>query len=364
MLADLMDWQDERLTAELPWLRLMVNYKYDHYQGYSPGSRFCVNLIYWLRQFNSQAERETAFRLVRKQLIYISPREMLHLVGLSMAEIKRSMRRKVGNELSIRTHQTWGNREANHQLALMSERTLYVGLSDGAKTDSFRRYNEGVVSNEQIVASPEISENKWKGLVKDLRKRLDQIGWTQAEAKFERVCLIDDFTASGSTLIRQDEELKWSGKIPRFCQQQFPEDPVPLASDCVIHTHHYIATEKAKQTVEEAIGRFSVAQSYSFELTFSTVFDANIMIDDNYEDSYLVDLLRRCYDKGIEDEHTKKDIWFGYKQCGLPLVLDHNAPNNSVALLWATSDPKKLDGVEMHPLFPRIKRHSEHGQSL
>ncbi len=359
-----MEWEDDRVTAELPWLRLMVNYKYDHYQGYSPGSRFCVNLIYWLSQFLTLKERDTAFRLVRKKLIYINPREMLHLVGLSMPEIKRAMRRKVGGDLSLRMHQTWGDKNAQSRLEQIYERTLYVGLSDGAKIDSFRRYNEGFVSNEQIVASAEISESKWKGLLKDLRKRLDKRGWANVEAKFERVCLIDDFTASGSTLIRQTPDLVWSGKIPRFCEQPFTEENHPLTDGCVIHAHHYIATTKAKETVENAINRFSATSSYAFELTFSTVLESSIVIDDSFEDSHLVELLKRCYDKGIEDEHTGEDIWYGYKQCGLPLVLDHNAPNNSVALIWAATNPEKLKGVEMHPLFPRIKRHSEYGQSI
>jgi hypothetical protein len=364
MLADLMQWKDERLTAELPWLRLMVNYKYDHYQGYGPGSRFCVNLIYWLSQFSTLEDRETAFKFIRTRVIYISSREMLHLVGLSMPEIKRAMRRSVGSALKIRTHQTWGHKDANHRLAKMSERTLYVGLSDGAKIDSFRRYNEGVVSNEQIIASPEITEKKWRGLVKDLRVRLDKKGWTDVEAKFERVCLIDDFTASGSTLIRQEKDLSWSGKIPRFCEQNFADDFNPLTSNCVMHAHHYIATSKAKEIVTDAVNLFSSQSSYFFELTFSTVLDNSIVVSDSYDDSNFASLIKRHYDHGIEDVHTKEDIWYGYKQCGLPLVLDHNTPNNSVALLWATTELEKLNGKEMHPLFPRIKRHSEYGQSI
>lgn len=176
VLADLMSWDDERLTAELPWLRLMVNYKYDHYHGYGPGARFCVNLIYWLSQFSTKKERETAFKFVRTKLIYISSREMLHLVGLSMAEIRRSMRRSVAQAMNIPVHKTWDNKECTARLYQLHMRTLYVALSDGAKIDSFRRLNEGAVSNEQIVASPEISEKKWRGLIKDLRKRLDENG--------------------------------------------------------------------------------------------------------------------------------------------------------------------------------------------
>jgi hypothetical protein len=363
VLADLMKWDDERLTVELPWLRLMVNYKYDHYHGYGPGARFCVNLIYWLSQFKTQEERETAFKFVRARLIYISSREMLHLVGLSMAEIKRSMRRSVADAMGIPVHKSWGNKDCAVRLRQLHTRTLYVALSDGAKIDSFRRLNEGAVSNEQVVASPEISEKKWHGLIKDLRKRLDENSWTDVSAQFERVCLIDDFTASGSTLIRMDED-GWAGKIPRFCEQKFPENFAPLAPGCMIHAHHYIATEKAKQTVSDAIALFQSEHQVSLELTFSTVFQKSIVINDDHPDTDLVALIKKYYDKGIEDKHTGEDIWFGYKQCGLPLVLDHNTPNNSVALVWATTDPNKQDGENMSPLFPRIKRHSEHGQSI
>lgn len=363
VLADLMSWDDERLTAELPWLRLMVNYKYDHYHGYGPGARFCVNLIYWLSQFSTKKERETAFKFVRTKLIYISSREMLHLVGLSMAEIRRSMRRSVAQAMNIPVHKTWDNKECTARLYQLHMRTLYVALSDGAKIDSFRRLNEGAVSNEQIVASPEISEKKWRGLIKDLRKRLDENGLKDVSAQFERICLIDDFTASGSTLIRQDES-GWAGKIPRFCEQKFPDDFNPFTPDCIIHAHHYIATEKATQTVFDAVALFAVQQKVLIELTFSTVFEKHVVLTEDDEDTDLVALIKKCYDRGIEDKHTGEGIWFGYKQCGLPLVLDHNTPNNSIALLWAATDPKNQRGVKMSPLFPRIKRHSEHGQSI
>jgi hypothetical protein len=321
-------------------------------------------LIYWLKQFPNVADRETAYQFVRKKLIYINPREMLHLVGLSMPEIKRAMRRKVGTDLGLSMHRTWGHKLATDRLKVMYERTLYVGLSDGAKIDSFRRYNEGAVSNEQIVASAEISVEKWGRLTEDLRKRLDKRGLTEVESKFERVCLIDDFTASGSTLIRKKPDGTWTGKIPRFLEPSVLNNSGPLSDDCTIHAHHYIATAKAKDIVEGAIAEFAKTQKYTFELTYSTILESSIVISDNYYDTQLVNLIKQCYDAGIEDDHTDTDIWYGYKQCGLPLVLDHNTPNNSIALLWASTDPNNLKGVEMHPLFPRIKRHAEHGQSV
>ena len=51
LLSQVMDWDFVKAKDEFSWLSLMVDYKYDHYQGYSPGARFLVNLISWLKQF-------------------------------------------------------------------------------------------------------------------------------------------------------------------------------------------------------------------------------------------------------------------------------------------------------------------------
>ena len=52
----------------------------------------------------------------------------------------------------------------------------------------------------------------------------------------------------------------------------------------------------------------------------------------------------------------------GYGGCALPLILDHNTPNNSMPLLWAeTVGSPKVDGMAavpaMRPLFRRRQRH-------
>ncbi|OWJ56290.1 hypothetical protein BWU74_31490 [Paraburkholderia caledonica] len=85
----------------------------------------------------------------------------------------------------------------------------------------------------------------------------------------------------------------------------------------------------------------------------------DIVVNDKDPDVDLVALLQSWYDKDIADKHTGDGIWFGYKQCGLPLVLEHNTPNNSVALLWATSEEGATP--QMKPLFARRKRHSSNG---
>jgi hypothetical protein len=361
LLADLMDWDETRATEEFAWLRLMVNAKYDHYQGYSPGARFYVNLISWIGQFRP-ADRVTAYGFIRRHLVFVSQSEMHHLVALSMPAIQRVMRTELAKSLDVPIYKTWGNQDSEKRLALMGIRTLYVALSDGAKIDVFRRDNEGVISTEQVVAASEISNEKWQKLKEALRERLDASGFVAEDALFDRVCLIDDFTASGATLIRNDDAGQWKGKIPTFCSQNASRIGHFLAADCCIHVHHYLASDRATNLAATSVRQYGeAANAFRFALTFSAVLSEQIVVNDGSPND-LVTLLRQYYDPSIEDKHLGKDVWFGYRQCGLPVVLYHNTPNNSVAILWASSGSKNTPPAHrMTPLFARKKRHADHG---
>ncbi len=126
-------------------------------------------------------------------------------------------------------------------------------------------------------------------------------------------------------------------------------------------------TDKSRDVIDELLKEYETAipgLNIRFTATYSMILRSEIVIDDA-SDPVLVDLLKRYYGKTCEDEHTGDDIWFGYKQCGLPLVLDHNTPNNSVALLWAMSINPADEAIHvMKALFPRKKRHIDHGQSV
>lgn len=72
-------------------------------------------------------------------------------------------------------------------------------------------------------------------------------------------------------------------------------------------------------------------------------------------DTELDALIDAVYDPVINDKHMQKggsDGRYGFAHCGLPVVLSHNTPNNSIALLWA--DTELVRG-----LFPRVTRHRE-----
>jgi hypothetical protein len=136
-----------------------------------------------------------------------------------------------------------------------------------------------------------------------------------------------------------------------------------IQNDALIQIHHYLASNQAKNTIDKDMHIFAKDISgLTFETSFSHVLPGSIVLD-NAGDTKLVSLVTQWYDPKIQTSHTGKDIWFGYKQCGLPLVLDHNTPNNSLAFLWAISPATSKSVNLMRPLFPRKQRHSDHGQS-
>jgi hypothetical protein len=342
----------------------MVTYKFDDYQQYGPGHRFYVHLLRWLSQF-SAADRESAWRLLRENLIYISQDEMHHLVSLTGPIIERAMRAAVAKRLALPVYVVETDPKAQFMLREMRCRTLYVGVSDGARIDMFRRYNEGNVNNEQVVSMIEISERKQVKLKEKLAKRLKEIG-SDAEDTFEWVCLIDDFTASGTTSIRYDEEKsEWDGKVHRFMDELTATADKPLTSeDAHIQVHHYLATKAASGKVAGLLAQYQAQQqSLRFLPSFSYVLPSDVVVTaDSHPE--IAGLLRGRYDPSVENSHTKGKggIALGYKQGGLPLVLDHNTPNNSLATLWARSDPDADNYVpanHMWPLFPRRQRHSD-----
>ena len=361
LVADLMKWDDDRSTQEFSWLELMVDYKFDHYQGYGAGHRFYIHLLQWISSFKTPEEREIAYALLRKRLVYISQREMHHLVSLSWSKILGRMRCAIARRLQIPVYQVTQLPEARRQLAVMQTRTLYVGVSDGARIDVFRRYNEGAISNEQVVPMAEISLGKQKSLCEKLQVRLDKLDASEP-ATFEWVCLIDDFSGSGTSSIR-NSAAGWDGKVDKFIKDNAAQGQSAfIAKGAHVLVHHYLASAWAQEQVSTLLQQYEAHENrFTFMASFSHVLPADIKIDDAL-DPALAALLQTRYDPSIETSHTGTDIWLGYKQCGLPLMLDHNAPNNSVATLWARSVPTKQNYVaanRMSPLFPRRQRHSD-----
>lgn len=359
VLSQIMAWDNDRSQREFAWLRVMSDFKYDSYRDYLAGVRFIECLADWLQQFDS-TEREAAYQFVRTSLIFFGASEIQHLVELAYPEhVESRLLDAVASERSIARYTVWSKQEAINDLLRLRRRCLFFGLSDGARIDAFRRANSGLITNEQVVLATEINEGKWKRLVSDLRKDAQD-----DNAQFSFVFLLDDFVGTGKTLLRH-EKGEWKGRLHRFWEAiQLQIDEV-LDTSAVIHVHHYIATSQAAQEIpqrhDEMVNeRINAGLDWfkRVEFSYGMVLPQSICVTQANQPLFWP-LAQKYYDASIESKHTEvggEDVKLGFGGAALPLVLEHNTPNNSVALLWAETDGTK--GAPMRPLFHRRQRHS------
>jgi hypothetical protein len=360
-LSNVMGWDTDRSRDEFAWLRLMSRIKYDGYQDFLAGMRFIESLMDWIQQFKPE-ERETAYQFVRNALVYIGPLEMSHLVELFYPEVvQRKLMQETAARLSIKRHQVWANSDAIKLYKTLLRQTLFIELSDGARIDIFRRANAGVISNEQIVTAPRILRAKWDDLLKDLREELKD-----ESARFAFVYVVDDFIGSCTTLLRK-ETGGWTGKLFRFWEdlKEVGVQASHLQDDWQLCVHHYVASHQAtivaQQRQAEALKERTDSKDGWFDrvdFTYGMVLPRDLPITAEQYGDFLK-LVETYYDDSIETKHLKKggdNARLGFGHCALPLVLDHNTPNNSIALLWAESvgGPGKH---AMRPLFRRRQRH-------
>jgi len=296
-------------------------------------------------------------------LIYLAPAEINHLVELAFSErLQPALRIAVAKDLGIQPYSVWANADTAKAYERLVRSSLFIGLSDGARIDAFRRANAGIVSNEQVLLALEISDEKWEQVLADLRTDL-----TDPQATFRMVFLIDDFAGTGSTLIRF-EKSRWKGRLEKFWDNIKDKTHTHFAHDWRLHIHHYIATERAKRyIVQREQERRASAKDEAWlppiEYSFGTVLPDSISITAATHPDFF-SIMERYYNPSIQTKHTNvggaENIANGYGGCGLPLVLEHNTPNNSVALLWAECNENTVEPTApaMRPLFRRRQRHS------
>lgn len=357
-LAEIMRWGTDRAREEFAWLRLMSRIKYDGYQDFVAGKRFVESLAAWLQQF-SREDRDAAYEFARKCLVYIGPSEMQHLVELLYPEtVQLRLMEAVARERGIPKYQVWSDSEATRCYNRLLRQTLFIELSDGARIDMFRRANARMITTEQVVTSPRIIKAKWDEMLEKLRADLQD-----DTARFSIVFLLDDFVGSGYTLLRKEND-GWNGKLRRFWSDVQEVLPTHFEQDWVLCVHHYLGSHRAQSVVSERqkgaladLGNDNWFQNVKF--SFGMVLPEHLPLDERSEFAF-VSLIERYYDDTIETEHMKlggNDARFGFGKCGLPVVLEHNTPNNSVALLWAET-PGTDDNHAMRPLFRRRQRHT------
>ncbi|WP_347302139.1 hypothetical protein V5740_08945 [Croceibacterium sp. TMG7-5b_MA50] len=363
LIADVMSWDTEDATKEYAWLRLMSAVKYDGYSDFRAGVRFLENLATWLRQFQP-TDRPAAYDFVKTRLVYLSQAEMQRVIEVFIPEtVTPHLRKAAAAEAGIKPWEVWGNQGGVAAFNRLLRRSLFVGLSDGSRIDILRRANSPRLVQDQFVPMLDIGDEKWLDLGKEL------IGSLGQDARFDNVYLIDDFTASGTTFIRQVEG-KWKGKLKKFNDlvikaRESMKEQFPIAEDYALHIHHYVSTEQARVALDERVADAKAnLENRSFDevtITEGLLLPSSLKMVGGH-DTAILDLCERYYDDHLYqrlkkhcDEAGQSDMKRGYASCALPIVLEHNAPNNAIPLLWAETTGR--NGHPMRPLFRRRDRH-------
>lgn len=359
LLAKVLNWTSEEVAAERPIVQALAAYKYDEYQQFSAGSHFIESLALWLNQFETPDERRVAYDFVKKRLVFCSASELRHLVEMAYPDHIRPLliERAADGVNRFRPKAV----AAQSNFKVLQRQCLFLGLSDGARIDAFRRANPQL-NHEQIWQTHELSTDRATKLLEKLAEHLKGLlGRTakEQERRFRTLVLLDDFSASGTSYFSRPAEAPDGGKILGFFKEVCGGSPVAQLidpADVQIIILLYMATDQALEHIRTASGATWGAKDISFRVEAVQRLPHQLSVEASSEVVRLIDH-PRYYDHAIFDRHFQKggtpDARYGYARCGLPLVLHHNTPNNSIALLMS------YENLSFRGLFPRIQRHRE-----
>jgi hypothetical protein len=402
---------DEGHAAELfRELQLLADYKYNKYEMYHPGRQFLENLYLWLLQFTEE-ERLHAIRFVREELIFISRIEFEQLAQILYHDKIRRHQLQVAATLAhLPTFRVRAARESP-AFKEVTRASLYVGMSDGARIDYVRRHNLDI-NNEQVVPYYRVDAEKIQELLRDLRTFV-----AHNDAQFRCLFLVDDFCGSGKTLLREllvapiegicrqpkippvwesrlrfnaaknTLEMLFQGELTEAENQELLQMSEGANYTKAVDT--LLTKSKKRETVltgallrvarlfnevlhaeatvcfcpllitEQALHRLqALVTRLPGKLARTTILPGAILSKQIQVTSpqHPIGMLCEKYyrPQEMEDMHTGS-VKYGLEDCGLPLVLHHNTPNNSLFLLWM----RKSDAFS--PLFVRYERHGREG---
>jgi hypothetical protein len=351
LLVKIMEWTPEQISTERPLLQALANFKYDNYQQFSPGIRFIESLVRWLSQFAELTERLVAYNFIKTQLIFISNEQMSYLVNIAFnSKINPIIISRTADELKLKEHFVRKIINSNEYQSNL-RKSLFIGLSDGSRIDYLRRSSN--INNEQVTTTHEISHEKIQDMLKELET--SQGG----KYKFQTAFLVDDFTASGISYFRPEEK---KGKVWRFLDKVFSDDQdwhtLVDIDNLDIHVLFYLATKTAIETIQGKIDDWKKTKGITNCIKVYAIQIIDNIVKERVEANIdLINLAKKYFDGRIMDRHFKKgkhdNPYLGFSECGLPLIINHNTPNNSLPILWFPDD------MEFKGLFPRVTRHKK-----
>lgn len=361
LLRTLVNLGEEEEPELVRNLMTMAELKWDSYEGFRAGQRFMESLARWLQGFPDQPTRRRWLDFVLDQLVFVSAAEVDHLIAVTYPDfIRPAVLERAAAASGISRHRKAQLMNAP-AFKVEQRRILVLALSDGARLDVLRRNSD--LSHEQFVPQPAVPDDRRDDLHKKLEQALMKHGGKSHDPTFNHVLLVDDFYGSGTSLIDLleggDDSPKPTGKIAKFLKNADSltvasnDSPAIIARDYTGTILLYMASQRAKQHIEDCLVRADLADRWALEVV--QVFDDTCRVTNT-------ELLEDCdafWDPVLEDEHKKYSAR-GYQDGALSVVLYHNAPNNSVSPLWADSTGRSRqspDSLERRALFPRYERH-------
>lgn len=357
ILVQIMGWDQEQISVERPLIQALGSLKFDEYQQFSTGMRFTESLVNWLNQFQTIEERNIVYNFIKNQLIFVTSEQINHLINICFPErIDIKLTAKAADIMHVPEYLV-KKIYTSETYKQVKRKALFLGLSDGAKIDQLRR--SANLDNEQVFSSYHISDEKIYDLIKELKEALKQ------DSKFSSIFLIDDFTASGLSYLRVKEG---KGKLLSFIKLIFEtkKENETVLSDLIelenldVHVVFYLATRRALEYLETGIETWKQENNKKFNHSVSAV---QVIEDATPSDvkaqTDFINIIQKVeyFDDSIIDKHYKKGRverpYLGFDECALPVVLNHNTPNNSIPILWFPADMKIIG------LFPRVTRHKE-----
>jgi len=272
--------------------------------------KFIESLALWLAQFTTDEERRAAYDFVRKRLVFISDEQMNRLAAMAYPDIIQDLLMRQAAKLLGCAEWQVARIRASKEFKILLRQSLFLGMSDGAHTDVFRRNNPDI-SNEQVRQTYEISKGRAKEMLAKLAEDLEPILGRiprDAEALFRNVFLLDDFSASGISYIRRESGgIGFTGKVSKFFQAVSAEegelhqlvDQRNLHVGLVLYVSTDYAQAQLRRNGRELFGEIPFVVSSVFGLPDALRIEMT-------KDSGFYPLLEKYYDNSIENKHYRK----------------------------------------------------------
>ena len=344
LLSKVMNWGLEESKENVRYLEDFAELKYDQYQQFEAGSRFIENLALWLNQFETQEEKNYAYNFICTKLVFISQEEMYQLIHtLYLDLILPKMKDQL---LGLKRNIIKENMPDRDVLKTVRRQSLFMGLSDGARLDIFRR-SAKELSNEQVCINHELSSSKITDIFNSMRADTKEFYETYKcfnnyKNSLFGLYLLDDFSGSGISYLRK-ENGEWKGKIHKVLRAL--KDNIDLNTE--IHVILYLATNESKEHISSYLKQYEADKDYQLNIHVMQELHT-CEVSPAFEK-----LLKKYTGSSFIDEHWRKGkydkYYLGFNECSLPVVIYHNTPNNSFPIIWE----------QENPLFERVSRHKE-----